>query len=275
MDLCGPISPESCGGNRYIFRGINGHSHTRFVYLLSAKSECFEYFIKFQNLVENLKGKTIKIVVSDNGGKCFNSKLNNLFYVKGISHLPTAPYTPQQNPVYQRGNFSVIKDNSVPAEWWGGAFSMPAFVLNRTPVSSLNFVAPLTTMISPKTQWKSKINPIDTLSDFWPTHSASVLITSKEPLLLPSIPTFNFSSHKHQNPANKSENFLSVPGDDVVGISQQLLRLLLFMMLPNPTIILNLQYHWANTLVLPYLNNPDLTHLSRHPYLKTTTLYQK
>ncbi|MBW0554559.1 hypothetical protein O181_094274 [Austropuccinia psidii MF-1] len=42
MDLCGPISPESCGGNCYIFQIIDGYSHMRFVYLLSAKSECFD-----------------------------------------------------------------------------------------------------------------------------------------------------------------------------------------------------------------------------------------
>ncbi|MBW0475229.1 hypothetical protein O181_014944 [Austropuccinia psidii MF-1] len=190
MDLCGPISLASHGGNHYILQIINGHSHMRFMYLLSAKLECFEYFIKFQKLVENLKGRTIKTVASDNGGKFVNSKFNNLFNIKGICHLPTAPYTPQQNPIAERGNGSLLKqiqvmmqDNSVPAEWWGEASAMAAFVLNRTPVSTLNFVSPLSKwdssmslnltglhpfcctaiMNSPKAWCNSKINPTGTL----------------------------------------------------------------------------------------------------------------
>ncbi|MBW0540383.1 hypothetical protein O181_080098 [Austropuccinia psidii MF-1] len=186
MDLCGPILPASHEGNRYIFQIIDGYSHMRFVYLLSAKSECFEYFIKFQRLVENLKGRTIKTVVSDNGGEFVNWKFKNLFEIKGICHIPTAPYTPQQNPIAERGNRSLLErirvmmqDNSVPAECWGEASAMAAFVLNRTPVSSLNFLAPLSKwdlsislnftglhpfgctviMNSPKAWRKSKVNP--------------------------------------------------------------------------------------------------------------------
>ncbi|MBW0481431.1 hypothetical protein O181_021146 [Austropuccinia psidii MF-1] len=150
MNLCGPISPASHGGNCYIFQIIDGHSHMRFLYLLSSKLECFEHFIKFQRLVENLKGRKIKTVVSDNCGEFFHSKFKNLFDIKGICHIPTAPYTPQQNPIAERGSQSLLErirvmmhDNSIPAEWWGEASGMAAFVLNRTPVSILNFVAPV------------------------------------------------------------------------------------------------------------------------------------
>ncbi|MBW0494911.1 hypothetical protein O181_034626 [Austropuccinia psidii MF-1] len=171
MDLCGRISPASRGVNHYIFQRIDGHSHMRFMYLLSAKLECFEYFIKFQKLVQNLKVRTIKTVVSDNGGKFVNSKLKNLFDIKGICHLPKALYTPQRNPIAERGNQSLLEQiqvmmqhNSVPSEWWGEASAMAAFLLNRTPVVTLNFVAVLTILNSPKARRKSKINPKGTLS---------------------------------------------------------------------------------------------------------------
>ncbi|MBW0478349.1 hypothetical protein O181_018064 [Austropuccinia psidii MF-1] len=158
----------------------------RFDYLLSTKSDCFKTFVKFQNLVENLKGRTIKTVVSDNGGEFVNSKFKNLFDVKGIPHLQTAPYTPQQNPVAERGNRTLLErvpvmmhNNKVPSEWWGEASAMAAFILNRTPMSTINFVAPLSKwdssvslhlaglhpfgctaiMSSPKARWKSKIDP--------------------------------------------------------------------------------------------------------------------
>ncbi|MBW0516785.1 hypothetical protein O181_056500 [Austropuccinia psidii MF-1] len=255
MDLCGPISPASRGGNKYIFQIIDGYSHMRFVYLLSSKSECFDSFVKFQNLVENLKEQTIKTVVSDNGGEFINAKFKNLFDLKGILHLPTAPYTPQQNPVSERGNWSLLErirvmmlDNCVPFEWWGEALAMAAFLLNRTPVSTLDFVAPLSKwdssvalhldglhpfgctaiMNSPKPRRKSKIGPTGTLcmlvgiqeghrnyrlfdaktgyihishhcifkdeEAFCIAHSLTLSPSVQEPLLLPSIPLFNFSS---------------------------------------------------------------------------------
>ncbi|MBW0553237.1 hypothetical protein O181_092952 [Austropuccinia psidii MF-1] len=48
---------------------------------------------------------------------------------------------------------------------------------------------------------------------FWPSHSSSALVTSKDPLLLPSMPAFDFSFQNYQNPADESENDLSVPGE--------------------------------------------------------------
>ncbi|MBW0492603.1 hypothetical protein O181_032318 [Austropuccinia psidii MF-1] len=208
-------------------------------------------------------------VVSDNGGEFFSLKFKKLFDIKGLCYLPTAVYTPQQSPPLERGNRSLLeqipvtmKDNSVPAECWGEASAMAAFVLNITPVSTLNFVSTLSKwdqyvylnltglhpsrctaiMKSPKARRNSKINPMCTLcmlsriqeghhnyfsfdsktnsiyiphhcifkdkEDFWPSHSASVLIISEEPLLLPSIPNFDFSFQNHQNPANEPKNIL-------------------------------------------------------------------
>ncbi|MBW0489426.1 hypothetical protein O181_029141 [Austropuccinia psidii MF-1] len=118
MDLCGPITPISCGGNKYIFQLIDGFSHMRFVYLLKEKADSYHSFLKLQSLVENQTSNTIKIVVSDNGGEFFNHKFSALFLSKGIKHLTTAPYTPQQNPVSEQGN---------------------PFVLNQTPIASINY----------------------------------------------------------------------------------------------------------------------------------------
>ncbi|MBW0580900.1 hypothetical protein O181_120615, partial [Austropuccinia psidii MF-1] len=79
-------------------------------------------------MAETQTGVKIKTVVSDNG----------------------APYTPQQNPVAERANQSLLAkirvlllDYQVPAEWWGEACAMATYLLNRTPVSSLGFQAPI------------------------------------------------------------------------------------------------------------------------------------
>ncbi|MBW0504162.1 hypothetical protein O181_043877 [Austropuccinia psidii MF-1] len=164
-----------------------------------------------------------------------------------------------------------MQDNSFPSEWWGEESSMAAFVFNRKPVFTLNFVSPLSKwdwsvslnltglhpfgfkaiMNSPKALHKSKINPTGTLfmlvriqegchnyclfvsknnsiyisndcifrdkEAFWPSDSASALITSKEPLLLPSIPTFDLPLKSHQNNAGESKDILCVPWEGCSG----------------------------------------------------------
>ncbi|MBW0473787.1 hypothetical protein O181_013502 [Austropuccinia psidii MF-1] len=109
MDLCGPITPISHGENRYIFQLTDGFSHMRFVYLLKEKADTYHFFLKFQTLVENQTSNAIKTVVSDNGGEFVNRKFSSLFSTKGIKHLTTAPYTPQQNPVSERGNRTLLE----------------------------------------------------------------------------------------------------------------------------------------------------------------------
>ncbi|MBW0481429.1 hypothetical protein O181_021144 [Austropuccinia psidii MF-1] len=81
----------------------------RFVYLLKEKAEAYHFFLKFQTLVENQTSNAIKTVVSDNGGEFVNRKFSSLSSTKGIKHLTTAPYTPQQNPVSERGNRTLLE----------------------------------------------------------------------------------------------------------------------------------------------------------------------
>ncbi|MBW0478818.1 hypothetical protein O181_018533 [Austropuccinia psidii MF-1] len=97
----------------------------------------------------------IKAIVSDNGGEFINNEFLRLFEENGIIHLPIAPYTPQQNPVAERANRSLLErirvlllDYQVPEEWWGEACSMETYLLNQTPVSSLSFQTPISKWVA-------------------------------------------------------------------------------------------------------------------------------
>ena len=50
--LCGPISPSTASNNRYIFVMIDDHSRYMWTILLKEKSEAFDKFKKFKNVVE-------------------------------------------------------------------------------------------------------------------------------------------------------------------------------------------------------------------------------
>lgn len=51
-DLCGPITPPTAGGNRYVFVLIEDHSRYMCTILMKEKSEAFLKFKKFKSLVE-------------------------------------------------------------------------------------------------------------------------------------------------------------------------------------------------------------------------------
>jgi hypothetical protein len=104
MDICGPITPASRGGNQYFLKIIDGHSKFRFIYPMPRKSNTYSHFLTFLNRAENFTGHSFKAVVSANSGEFINHKFAKLFQTCGIIHHTTAPYTPQQNPFAQRGN---------------------------------------------------------------------------------------------------------------------------------------------------------------------------
>ncbi|KAD4177952.1 hypothetical protein E3N88_26543 [Mikania micrantha] len=67
-DLCGPITPLSKGGNRYIFLIVDDFSRYMWVYLLKTKDEALSKFKIFKTEVEKETGFAIKMLRTDQGG---------------------------------------------------------------------------------------------------------------------------------------------------------------------------------------------------------------
>jgi transposase InsO family protein len=149
MDLCGPITPVSRGGNLYFLKIINGFTKYQFIYPMRCKSATFNLFTSFLCQAETFTGRKLKPVVSDNGGKFCNKRFASLFDERGIQHLTLAPYTPKQNPLGERGNWSSIEKacallstSGLPLQWWGEAVQLSIFLENRSPDSSIGFALP-------------------------------------------------------------------------------------------------------------------------------------
>lgn len=67
----------------------------------------------------------------------------------GILVNLTAPYKPQQNPVAERGNRTTVekarallKQASMPNEFWAEAVSTAVYLENITPLASKKYVTP-------------------------------------------------------------------------------------------------------------------------------------
>jgi len=68
-DICGPMSTKALSGVEYFVTFIDDHSRKTWIYFLKTKDEVFGRFKEFKALVENLTGKKIKVLPSNNGGE--------------------------------------------------------------------------------------------------------------------------------------------------------------------------------------------------------------
>jgi transposase InsO family protein len=78
------------------------------LYLLKQKYEAFDVFKKFKSMVENESGQTIKILRSDRGGEYKLNEFIEFCDIHGIKRPFTTQYTPQQNGVDERKNWTIM-----------------------------------------------------------------------------------------------------------------------------------------------------------------------
>jgi histone deacetylase 1/2 len=149
MDLSGRINPPTFGKKEYYFKITDFYTRYRHVYLLSKKSETFSFFVQYYNEVTNHHSANIKTVIFDGGGEFNSNEFLNFLKEKGVTVQVTAPHTPQQNSVAERGNRStsektrcLLKQAKLPSEYWGEAVCTAVFLENITPMKALGWDNP-------------------------------------------------------------------------------------------------------------------------------------
>jgi transposase InsO family protein len=108
IDLFGPTTYTSIGGNKYGFVIMDDFTRYTWVAFLGDKSDVFGTFKKFIKRVQNEFETTIKKVRSDNGSELKNTRIDELCDEYGIRHQFSAKYTPQFNGLVGRNNRSLI-----------------------------------------------------------------------------------------------------------------------------------------------------------------------
>lgn len=148
-DICGPITPTSNSKKRYSLCFIDDYSRKAWVYFLTEKSEAFNSFKCFKNLVEKETGLFIKCLRTDRGGEFNSEEFNNFCKQNGIKRQLTAAYTPQQNGVAERKNRTVmnmvrsmLSEKKIPKTFWPEAVNWTVYVLNRCPTLVVKNVTP-------------------------------------------------------------------------------------------------------------------------------------
>ena len=148
-DLCGPISPMTQAGNRYIFVVIDDHTRYMWSMLLKENSEAFSKFKKLRIIVEKEIGEKIQTFRTDRWGEFVSHEFDGYCEGAGIRRHLTAPYTPQQNGVVERRNRtlmemarSLLKHMSMPNYLWGEAIRHATYLINRVATRALNDKTP-------------------------------------------------------------------------------------------------------------------------------------
>jgi transposase InsO family protein len=108
MDLFGPTTYASAGGNLYCLVIIDDFSRYTWVFFLHDKSEVASIFKKFSKTAQNEFDCKIKKISSVNGKEFDNTNIHGYCDEIGIKHEVSATYTPQQNGVVGRKNRTLI-----------------------------------------------------------------------------------------------------------------------------------------------------------------------
>lgn len=143
-DVCGPISPPSYGGHRYVMTLIDDYSGYTRVYLMKQKSEAEIKIKQFVAEMGTRFGRKPQVIRSDRGGEYTGNALLNFYKQQGITPEFTVPYSPQQNGKAERKNRSLIEmtrcligDSQLDKRFWGEAILTANYLQNRLPSESV------------------------------------------------------------------------------------------------------------------------------------------
>ena len=107
MDLFGPTTYKSLGGNLYCLMIVDDYSRYTWVFFLHDKSKVASCFKKFAKRAQNEFEVKLKKIRSDNGKEFDNTNIEAYCDEVGIKHEVSATYT-QQNGVVERKNRTLI-----------------------------------------------------------------------------------------------------------------------------------------------------------------------
>jgi len=108
MDLFGPTTYRSIGGNCYCLVVVDDYSRYTWVFFLNDKNDTYDILKKFLTTAENEFDLKVMKVRSDNGSEFRNTRVEELCDDKGIKHEFSSKYTPEQNGLVERKNRTSI-----------------------------------------------------------------------------------------------------------------------------------------------------------------------
>jgi transposase InsO family protein len=149
VDLCRPMRTKGMNGEQYFMLFIDDYTRMIGVCFLDKKSQAFECFGIFKEMVENETNLKINCLKSDNGGELTSKEFRDFCEEHGIKRQFSTARTPQQNGVVERKNRSVqemartmLNDSKLSDIFWVQAVHRVVHILNRGILKSNNYKTP-------------------------------------------------------------------------------------------------------------------------------------
>jgi transposase InsO family protein len=106
-NLVGPTTTKGLKGERYFMLLVDDYTRMNVVCFLKNKSESFENFKIYKEMVENYMDSIIKCLKSNNGGEFTSKEFMDYCNIHGIKRQFSVARTPQHNGVVERKNRTV------------------------------------------------------------------------------------------------------------------------------------------------------------------------
>jgi transposase InsO family protein len=106
-DLAGPITAKGLKGEKYFMLLVDDYTRMIEVFFLRDKSETFENFKVYKEMVENEMDSKTKCLISYNGGEFTSKEFMDYYSRNGIKRQFFVARTPQHNGVVERKNMTV------------------------------------------------------------------------------------------------------------------------------------------------------------------------
>ncbi|GBM86531.1 Copia protein [Araneus ventricosus] len=145
MDVCGLLPSQSLRCHRYFLSITDDYSRKVIVYPMKNKSEVFDCFTKFQKRAERYLNTKIINIRTDRGMEFCHNEFQKFLDNQGIRAERTNEYTPEQNGVSERFNYTaldavkcLLKDSNRRNGFWSEALLCFTYTWNRICHQSRN-----------------------------------------------------------------------------------------------------------------------------------------
>ena len=108
-DVWGLAPDSNYHGYSYFVLFLDDCTRMSWIYFLKYKSEVFDVFVNFYNMILTQFHTGLKILRSDNGGEYVSHKMKNFILEYSMLRQITCPDTPQQNGVAERKNRTLLE----------------------------------------------------------------------------------------------------------------------------------------------------------------------
>jgi hypothetical protein len=137
-DLVGPTTTKGLKGEKYFMLLVDDYTRMTVVCFLRNKSEDFENFKVYKELVENEIDSKIKCLRSDNGGEFTSKEFMDYYSKHGIKREFSIARTPQQNGVVEKKKKTIqemdrtkLMDSKLTDIFWTHAVHKVVHIQNR------------------------------------------------------------------------------------------------------------------------------------------------